>query len=418
MVKETHYYDALGVAPTAGDDEIKKAYRKQALKYHPDKNPDAGDKFKEISQAYEVLSDSHKREIYDKYGEQGIKEGGAGGGGGFHSAEDVFASFFGGGLFGGGGRGGHGGAPRERRGRDMQHPLKVSLEDLYKGKVSKLALQKDILCGTCNGVGGKAGSVQPCKNCNGQGVKVTLRQIGPGMVQQMQTTCSECSGEGEVIKEKDRCKTCNGKKTVKDRKVLEVHIDKGMRDKQRVTFAGEGDQAPGITPGDVVIVIEQKEHARFKRDGDDLILIEDIEIVEALCGFKRIVKHLDDRELLVISKPGQVIEDGMVKVVPNEGMPHYKNPFEKGRLFIKFNVKFPKDGFATPEQLTQLEALLPPRRSLPAYDAAAVEEVELQHFDPKEYAKEGRSSRSNGNAYEEDEEDHRGGGPGVQCQTQ
>ncbi|KJE94720.1 mDj3 [Capsaspora owczarzaki ATCC 30864] len=420
MVKETHYYEVLGVQPTATDDELKKAYRKLALKYHPDKNPDAGEKFKELSHAYEVLSDSKKREIYDRYGEQGIKEGGGGGGGGFHSAEDVFASFFGGGMGGmfGGGGGGRGSAQRERRGRDMVHPLKVSLEDLYKGKVSKLALSKDVNCSACNGLGGKAGSVQSCRSCNGNGVKVTLRQIGPGMVQQMQSACGDCKGAGETIPDKDRCKQCSGNKTVKERKVLEVHVDKGMRTNQKITFTGEGDQSPGVTPGDVVIVIDQKEHATFKRDGDDLIMLMQIQLVEALCGFKRVVKHLDDREVLVISKPGQVIEDSMVKMIPNEGMPHYKNPFEKGNLFIKFSVQFPADGFATPEQLAQLETILPARPKLPAYDPANVEDAELQPFDPAKYEGRKQSSRS---AYEEDDDDHHGHGGhggGVQCNQQ
>jgi DnaJ family protein A protein 1 len=146
MVKETKFYDLLGVAPDADDSALKKAYRKMALKYHPDKNPNAGEKFKEISMAYEVLSNPEKRRLYDAQGEQGIKEGGSGGGaGGFHSPMDLFDMFFGGGG-GGGGR-----ARGPRRTKNLMHQLSVSLEDMYKGTTRKLALQKNVICTDCDG---------------------------------------------------------------------------------------------------------------------------------------------------------------------------------------------------------------------------------------------------------------------------
>jgi len=267
MVKETKLYDILGVSPEASENDLKKAYRKLALQYHPDKNPDAGDKFKEITAAYEVLNDPKKREAYDQYGEKGLTENG-----GFAGAEDLFSALFGGGggFFGGGGGGR--GRERERRGKDVPHQLKVSLEDLYRGKTSKLALQKTVICAECDGVGGKKGSVKTCDPCNGKGVTIRLRQLGPGMVQQVQQVCSECGGEGETIKEKDRCKNCKGKKVEAQRKVLEVHVDKGMKDGQKITFSGEGDQTPGVIPGDVIIILEEKSHPIFKRKNQDLIM--------------------------------------------------------------------------------------------------------------------------------------------------
>lgn len=177
MVKETKFYDILGVSPTASDSDLKKAYRKLALKYHPDKNPNAGEKFKEISMAYEVLSDSDKRKIYDQHGEQGIKEGG-GGGGGFHSPMDIFDMFF-----GGGGMGGRG--PRgPRRTKNLMHQLSVSLEDMYNGTTRKLALQKNVICSDCNGIGGKEGAVQPCTTCRGTGMQVSDQ--GTTLVQDVQ----------------------------------------------------------------------------------------------------------------------------------------------------------------------------------------------------------------------------------------
>lgn len=282
------------------------------MKYHPDKNPNAGERFKEISHAYEVLSDDQKRNIYDNYGEEGLSGEGAGMGAG--SAEELFAQFFGGGL-GGGMFGNGGGAPRgPRKGRDLVHALKVTLEDLYKGKVSKLALQKTVLCAKCKGKGGKEGSIKTCKGCNGTGQKIVMRQMGP-MIQRFQALCPDCNGEGETIPAKDKCKECNGKKVINERKVLNVHVDKGMQEGQRITFAGEADQAPNTIPGDVIFVIETKEHARFQRKGDDLFYQAKIDLVTALVGGQFSVEHLDDRFLKVDILKGEVIRPGMFSPV-------------------------------------------------------------------------------------------------------
>lgn len=232
MVKETKFYDILGVKPGCSADDLKKAYRKLALKYHPDKNPNEGERFKQISQAYEVLSDPEKKAIYDQGGEQAIKEGGVGGG--FSSPMDLFDMFFGGGM------GPSRGRRRERKGKDVVHQLTVSLEELYKGTVRKLALQKNVICDKCEGRGGKKGAVEQCPTCKGMGMQVQVQQLGPGMLQQIQTVCPECRGQGERINPKDRCKQCQGKKVVRDRKILEVHVDKGMVDGQKIVFNGEG----------------------------------------------------------------------------------------------------------------------------------------------------------------------------------
>lgn len=381
MVKETRFYDVLGVKPQATTEEIKKAYKKLALKYHPDKNPDEGHKFKEIVSAYEVLSDPEKRKTYDRFGEQAIKEGGSNGGG-FGAPHDMFDMFFrGAGFFGGGGgsRGEH-----ARQANNVVHQLAVSLEELYKGSTRKLALQKNVVCVKCEGKGGK--KVETCPNCKGVGVQIQVQQLGPNIVQHVQSACPECRGQGERISPKDRCKHCNGKKTIPERKIIEVHIDKGMQDSQKIVFSGEGDQDPGVEPGDMIIVLDEKEHEIFKRSGNNLIMRMHLELVEALCGFQKVIKTLDDRDLVITSLPGEVIKSGDVKFVQNEGMPQYKNPFEKGRLIIQFLVNFPTS--IDPAIIPQLEQSLPPREEIMIPDTA--EEVMLVDMDPNQQRRESR----------------------------
>lgn len=381
------------------------SYHKLAKEFHPDKNPAAGDKFKEISYAYEVLSDTKKRQIYDKYGLKGLQEGGQGGG---FPPDDLFGHFFGD-IFGMGG----GSRPRgPARGEDTMHPLKVSLEDMYMGKTTKLQLSKNIICGPCKGIGGKPGSVVTCKDCHGQGVKVSYQQIAPHMTRQFQSRCPTCHGQGETINEKDKCPKCKGKKVLNETKILEVHIEKGMRENQKIFFRGEGDQQPDTQPGDVIIVLQQKPHDVFQRTGDDLVIKHEITLTEALCGFEFVIKHLDGRDLLVRHAPGEVIKPGDLKGIQGEGMPQFKNPFEKGNLYIKFDVVFPENNFATEDQLKQIETVLPPRPAFVMPTGEDVEEVNLMEYTASE------RGRGREEAYASDDEEHMHTGPGVQCAHQ
>ncbi|XP_060066217.1 dnaJ homolog subfamily A member 2-like [Ylistrum balloti] len=413
---ETTLYEVLGVSKTASDGEIKKSYYKLAKEFHPDKNPQAEDKFKEISFAYEVLSNPEKRETYDRFGLQGLKEGGgAGGGPGFSDMfGDLFGGMFGGPFGGMGGMGGMGGRRGRRKGEDTLHPLRVTLEDLYNGKTSKLQLSKTVICTKCNGSGGKEGAMHRCRTCNGRGVKVTLRQLGPGMVQQMQSVCPDCHGEGEVINEKDKCKDCKGKKVVNQTKILEVNVDKGMRDNQKITFRWEGDQLPDMEPGDVIIVLKQQEHELYTRDGDNLYCTYNLSLTEALCGFQFTLKHLDGRDLLVKSPPGDVIHPGAVKCIKGEGMPTYKSPFDKGELLVKFDITFPPQNFAPEHKLQKLEKLLPPRPKVEIPTGEDVEEVSLVELDDTR----GSGHHGGNEAYNEDSDDEGGHGPRVQCAHQ
>lgn len=237
-VDTTKFYTLLGIEKGADAGEIKKAFRKQAMQHHPDKGGDP-EKFKEISKAYEILSDPDKKAIYDEAGEEGLE--GSGGGGGGNGMADIFDLF--GGAFGQqGGRGAQ--SNKVRKGEDVNFPLKVTLEDLFNGTSKKLRLTKNIICSGCKGKGGK--TEISCKDCKGQGVRLVIRQLGPGMIQQMQAQCTSCKGTGSSITEKDRCKKCHGEKTVKEKKTLEVFVNKGMKNAEKITFTSEADEAVGI----------------------------------------------------------------------------------------------------------------------------------------------------------------------------
>jgi len=395
------YYKTLGVSKSDSCADIKKAYRKLALKNHPDRGGNA-QKFQEIGEAAEVLCDQEKRDLYDKYGKEGVENGGGGGGG---DAEDIFSMFFGGGR-GAGKRG-------PTRGEDITHPIKASFEDLYNGKTVKLAINRNKLCLECDGRGGKEGCEKSCHDCQGRGVKVQLRQVGPGMVQQMQSACSTCNQTGKIMNEKDKCKSCNGKKTYKDRKILEVNIEKGMKHGQKIKFADEADELPGTIPGDVVFVVQEKEHAVWKRKGSDMLMVMDINLTECLTGFTRTITHLDGRVLEVSVSAGTVTKPDQVKCISGEGMPQFGNPFTKGKLFIAFKVSFP----TTLNEATTAAL----KKALPAAKKVTLsgeeEPCNMTNADVSEF---GKSSTGAMSATDEDEDERggRGGGQNVQCANQ
>eukprot|EP01114_Cavostelium_apophysatum_P018060 TRINITY_DN5507_c1_g1_i1.p1 TRINITY_DN5507_c1_g1~~TRINITY_DN5507_c1_g1_i1.p1 ORF type:complete len:422 (+),score=123.16 TRINITY_DN5507_c1_g1_i1:192-1457(+) len=421
MVKETKLYEVLGVTPDASADEIKKAYRKMAIKFHPDKNPNAGDKFKEISVAYEILSDQEKREMYDRYGEDGLKEGGGGG----MDADDIFSMFFGGGRRGGAGP--RGGRPQKAKGKDVAIAFPVKLEDLYNGKQSQFKFQKTVLCTTCNGKGtNKPNARAKCHTCDGAGYRVHMRHVGFGLMQQLQEECPSCAGEGEVVKPKDRCKKCNGGRTSEEQKTLEVFIDKGMAHGHKITFSGEGDQTPDVIPGDIILVLQQEDHPTFKRDGDDLHIEKKIKLVEALCGFSFLFNHMDGRPLLVKSQPNEIIKPGDSKSIEGEGMPQKGNPFEKGKLVIKFDVEFPAPGSITPDLAKALVGALPKATpvDMSGVNQDDVEEVILSNTTAQSNARgkrggpRGHSHGHRHQGYEDDSDEDDGPRGGVQCAQQ
>jgi len=275
-VDTTKFYKLLEVDKNATVNDIKKSYRKLAMKNHPDKGGDP-EKFKEITKAYEVLSDADKRATYDRHGEEGLENGGGGG-----DAGDIFSQMFGG---GGGGRGG-GGARKRQKTKDVVHTVNVTLDQLYNGGMKKMAVSRQVI--------DKKKGVQQCKKCDGRGVTVEVVRMGP-MIQQMQSSCSSCGGAGTSFS------------TCQERTILEVAIQKGAPDGHKVVFHGKADEHPDKDTGDVVIVLKATEHPTIKRRGADLFIEKSISLQEALCGFDMDFEHLDGRKLLVKTSPGDIV---------------------------------------------------------------------------------------------------------------
>ncbi|EKM78660.1 hypothetical protein AGABI1DRAFT_75045 [Agaricus bisporus var. burnettii JB137-S8] len=392
MALETELYELLGIAPDASEAEIKKAYRRKAMEHHPDKNindPEAAVKFQEIGAAYEILSDSQTRHIYDTHGMEGL----SGKGSSATGLDEIFEQFFGGGAgpsfafnFG------HG--PKRRKGEDTIVPYDVTLEDLYNGKSVRLNMEKEVPCSTCKGSGAK-GAAKPktCFNCSGKGWTFVQTQIAPNQLGTSRAPCRECKGTGELLKDKDRCKKCKGSKTVKDKVRQEIFVEKGMTDRQRIVLAGAGDQEePDVPAGDVIIQLKAKPHEAFERSGNDLLTRVKITLSEALTGFSRIlVTHLDGRGVRVSSPRNKIIKPDETIILRGEGMPIHKHPDEKGDLYVVLALEMPSDSWLDAVDKQALASLLPPKKQdiepLPnQVDDAAFEEVDLAEVRSHSYA--------------------------------
>lgn len=404
MVVDTKLYDLLGVSPDVSQAELRRAYKKKAVQLHPDKNqndPEATEKFQAVNEAYEVLKDEDKRRAYDQMGMDALKGGADGAGMG-----DFFSSFFGRGFGGFGG----GGFREKRRQRtpDMGHTLNVSLEDLYNGKEVTLRIGRNALCPECNGKGAAPGkAAKKCSDCGGRGQKVQVIRMGPMMTQQV-TTCPTCRGSGEMIDARDKCKKCSGQKVVDDKKIIVVHIEPGMESGEKIVFQGCADEAPDADAGDFVVHLQEKPHAKFARKHNDLLMVKKLTLSEALLGAKFVVHHLDGRELVVTTNPGEVIVPGAVKVIEREGMPVRRNVYEKGRLFIKFEITFPKGSQITPALQAALRTAMPPPQLDVDLNDDNVYQVTMRDSDIKQFenAKSSNDRRREAyNSYDDDDED-------------
>jgi len=475
----TKHYKTLGVEKSASASEIKKAYRKLAMKHHPDKGGDP-DTFKEMTAAFNVLSDEDKRANYDRFGEDGEGMGGGGDG-------DLISQMFG----GGGGRGRGRGGPK--KGESVVRPLPVTLENLYNGVTKKLKIQRQTI--------DREQGVKKCETCGGQGMVVKTIRMGP-MIQQMQQPCSKCQGQGFSFS------------LTRTSEILEVNVQKGSKDGQKITFHNKADEIPDGEAGDVVFVLKEKAHDVFKRHGADLYISKSISLVEALCGFSMEVEKLDGRTLVIKTPPGFVtspstfdpfsgtaedagwetldntdcdlddmaqadsadldmlknavskgqlkgkgigcfvIKDGrttfkagtreecigaksksngatmyvladassaagkrMTVAVEGEGLPLSRDPFQFGNLFLQLDIQFPEE--LSEEQMTAIRTALPAALNSSSADESAeeVDTAEVKLMDPVQSFTDGTFSA--GSAHDEDE-DGGGGGGGerVQCAQQ
>lgn len=342
------YYEVLGVDKSASAEEIKKAYRKAAIKYHPDRNPDdkdAEEKFKEAAEAYDVLSNPDKRARYDQFGHAGMDGGAAGGGfggyGGF-SMEDIFSQF--GDIFGGGfGFGGSsGGRARQRtnRGSDIRIRVSLTLDEIAKGVTKKLKLNKSVVCDACGGSGAKdASSRVTCSHCNGQGVVTQVQNTIFGRMQS-QTVCPVCGGQGTVIK--DKCSKCSGEGVVKGSEVVEFNIPAGVAEGMMITVSGKGNAArQGGVNGDLLVVIEEQADPRFIRDGANLIHNLVIPVTTALMGGEVEVPTISSKAKINIT-PGT--QAGKVLRLRGKGLPSinsYGNYSGTGDLLVVVDIAIP-----------------------------------------------------------------------------
>lgn len=342
------YYEVLGLSKGADGDEVKKAYRKLAMKYHPDRNPgdkEAEDKFKEIAEAYEVLSDDQKKAAYDRFGHAGV--GGAAGGGGYGQAQDfsdIFGNIFGGGspfdMFGGAG----GGGQRRRRGQgqpgtDLRLTLKLTLEEIATGIEKKLKLKRAVACDACKGTGAQDGTAyQSCPTCQGQGE--VRRVAGGGFFQQIVIeTCPTCQGEGRIVTKS--CTKCNGQGRNQTEDVVSINIPAGISEGQQLKMQGKGNAGlRGGRSGDLIINIEEEAHQHFERHGDNLIHECFISFPDAVLGVEVHVPTIAGTKASFKVAPGTL--PGKVFKLKGKGLPNI-NGYGKGDMMVQVNVWIPQE---------------------------------------------------------------------------
>ena len=345
-MEKRDYYEVLGVSKSADATEIKKAYRKLALKYHPDKNPgdkEAEEKFKEAAEAYDVLSNEEKRRRYDQFGHAGVGGAGQGGFGGGMSMDDIFSQFgdiFGsfGGFSGFGGFGGGRSARRVNRGTNLRVKVKMNLQEIATGIEKKIKVKKYVACQHCNGTGAKDGkSYSTCSTCKGSGQVTRVQNTILGAMQTT-STCPTCEGEGKIINEK--CTFCNGESVLMSEEVISINIPAGVGEGMQLSLSGKGNAARrGGVNGDLIVLIEEEEHPELVRDGNDLLYNVFIGYPEAVLGETVEIPTIEGKVKVKIeagTQPGKILR------LRGKGLPDV-NGYGKGDLLAKVNVWIPKN---------------------------------------------------------------------------
>ena len=343
------YYEVLGVSKTASADEIKKAYKKLALQYHPDRNPDnkeAEEKFKEVAEAYSILSDADKKARYDQFGHAGVEGAGPDFSGGFGNLNDILNDLFGGAFGGGfgGGFGGFGGGfggqrqQRVYRGRDIRVRVKLTLEEIAKGVEKEISIEKSVPCHECGGKGAKnSADIKTCPACNGTG---QVQRVVNSFLGQTVTysTCQQCGGEGKVIS--NPCRSCGGTGLVRKRETVKVNIPPGVEAGMQLTVQGGGHAAKnnGIN-GDLLVVIEEQEHPNLKRDGNNLYYTKVVSLPDAILGAEVEVPCLDGPYKIKVDAGTQ---SGTVVRLRGKGLPTVNGYGGTGDMYVKIAVWIPR----------------------------------------------------------------------------
>ena len=354
MAEKRDYYEVLGVSKTASDAEIKAAYKKMAIKYHPDRNPgnkEAEEKFKEAAEAYDVLRDPDKRKQYDQFGFAGMNGQGGFGGGASMSMDDIFSMFgdiFGGGNFAGGGfaggfgdffGGGRAGGKHVEKGSDLRLKVRVNLKEVASGVTKKFKINKYVTCPHCNGSGSEDGKTETCTKCNGSGV--TYRNVNTMFGHmQTQTQCDACGGTGSVIRNK--CKHCGGTGIVKDEEIVEIKIPAGVQEGLIITERGKGNAARwnGV-PGDIQVYIVEEQHPELLRDGQNLQYQLLLDVPTAILGGSAEVPTIDGKVKIKI-EPGT--QPGKTMRLRGKGLPGVQGyGFGTGDLIVQIGVYIPEN---------------------------------------------------------------------------
>jgi len=340
------YYDILGVAKSATEKELKKAYRKLALKYHPDKNPDnkaAEDKFKEAAEAYEVLTDSNKKARYDQYGHAGLEGGGSGGGGfggGGMNMDDIFSQFgdiFGSSFGGGGGFGGSRGGRRRAKGSNLRVRVKLTLEEIANGVEKKIKINKNVGCEDCNATGAENGNLSTCGQCNGAGQTVQIVNTPLGRMQ-TSATCNGCGGQGETAT--SACGSCSGQGVVKKPEEVSINIPAGVEDGMQLSVSGKGNIAPrGGVAGDLIVAIEEIAHESLTRDGKNLHYDLYISIADAVLGSNPAIQTISSKVKIKLEAG---IQSGKILRLRGKGLPSVDR-YGAGDLLVHINVWTPQE---------------------------------------------------------------------------
>lgn len=347
------YYEVLGLSKGASESEIKKAYRKMAIKYHPDKNPDdatAEEKFKEAAEAYDVLSDPQKKQRYDQFGHAGMGGAAGGFGGGGMNMEDIFSQF--GDIFGGGGFGGFGGGQRGRRvnrGSNLRVKVKLKLDEIANGAQKKIKVNKYVSCSPCKGSGAENGSFSTCSTCKGTG---QVTRIANTILGQMQTasTCPSCGGEGKTIQNK--CKTCYGDGIVRKDDLITLDIPAGVEEGMQLSVSGKGNAGPrGGVNGDLLVLIEEIPHEELVRDGNNLYYDLYLNFADAALGTSVEVPTINSKAKIKINEGTQ---SGKILRLKGKGLPSV-NSYGTGDLLVNINVWTPQS--LTSEESKILESL-------------------------------------------------------------